>query len=95
MTTNTKRVFTTYSRNMAVAARTVGSDTAPEDLATVLREDGCVIISDVVSPEMMDQISAELEPYAAATHVGPFRFLGHATRRTGALIAALRALVRL
>ena len=79
-----------------MAARTVGADTTPGDIATVLREDGCVIISDVASPEVMDQITTEMKPYLAATEVGPFEFLGHATRRTGALIArspSARALV--
>jgi ectoine hydroxylase-related dioxygenase (phytanoyl-CoA dioxygenase family) len=72
---------------MPVAARTVGAHIAPADIAAVLREDGCVIISDLVSPQMMDQISAELEPYITSTDGGSTDFLGHATRRTGALIA--------
>jgi hypothetical protein len=72
---------------MPVAARTVGANIAPADIAAVLREDGCVIISDLVSPQMMDQISAELEPYITSTDGGSTDFLGHATRRTGALIA--------
>lgn len=81
---------------MPAAARTVGSTTAVGEIATVLREDGCVIISDLVAPEMMDQMETELEPYLAATDVAPDEFLGHATRRTGALIArspSARALV--
>jgi ectoine hydroxylase-related dioxygenase (phytanoyl-CoA dioxygenase family) len=65
----------------------VGADTKPADIAKVLREDGCVIISDLVPPESMDQITAELEPYIDATRGGDNEFLGHATRRTGALIA--------
>jgi len=72
---------------MVAEARTVGAGTAPEDIATVLREDGCVIISDLAAPEMMDQITTELTPYLAATDEGVDEFLGHATRRTGALIA--------
>ena len=81
---------------MAVAARTVAAGTGPEDIATVLREDGCVIISNLVSPDLMDRITAELEPFLAATDEGIDEFLGHATRRTGALIArspSVRALV--
>jgi ectoine hydroxylase-related dioxygenase (phytanoyl-CoA dioxygenase family) len=35
----------------------------------------------------MDQILLELRPYRAETVGGPDEFLGHATRRTGALIA--------
>ena len=76
-----------YNRCMPAGARTVGAATAPEDIATVLREDGCVIISDLVPSEMMDQITIELTPYLTSTDVGPDEFLGHATRRVGALIA--------
>src|ERR1700728_344003 len=57
----------TYNRGMAAEVRTVGNATAPEDISTVLREDGCVTVSDVVSPQVMDQITTELKPYVAAT----------------------------
>jgi len=76
--------------------RTVEPDTTPKDIATVLREDGCVIISNLVRPEDMDRIMAELESHVAATRGGDTDFLGHATRRTGALIArspSVRSLV--
>jgi hypothetical protein len=73
--------------SMPAVVRKVGAATAGADIAKVLREDGCVIIADLVSPEMMDQIAAELQPHIAAAGVGGTEFLGHATRRTGALIA--------
>ena len=65
----------------------MGATTTPADIAKVLREDGCVIISDLVPAELMDQVTAELEPYIEATRSGDTEFMGHATRRTGALIA--------
>jgi ectoine hydroxylase-related dioxygenase (phytanoyl-CoA dioxygenase family) len=68
-------------------ARTVGATTAAEEIAAVLEEDGCVIISDLVPADTMDQVQAELAPYVAATGNGRSEFLGHATRRIGALIA--------
>jgi len=77
-------------------ATTVGRDTPPSDVAKILREDGCVIISDIVSPETMDQIMGELEPHLSISRGGDTEFLGHATRRIGALIArspSVRALV--
>jgi ectoine hydroxylase-related dioxygenase (phytanoyl-CoA dioxygenase family) len=73
--------------DMPTAARTVEAVTAPKDIAAILREDGCVIISELVAPEFMDQIRAELTPYLADTDEGPDEFLGRTTRRTGALIA--------
>jgi hypothetical protein len=72
---------------MPAAARTVDATTTPADIAKVLREDGCVIISGLVPAELMDQVTSELEPHIEATRGGDTEFLGHATRRTGALIA--------
>jgi ectoine hydroxylase-related dioxygenase (phytanoyl-CoA dioxygenase family) len=72
---------------MPIGVRTVGSDFTPAGIAKVLDEDGCVIIADLASPETMDQIRAELEPYLTATGGGNTDFLGATTRRTGALIA--------
>jgi len=66
---------------------TVGPDTAPSDIAKVVHEDGCVVISNLVSSGFMDQILDEVKPHLDATRGGDTEFLGHATRRTGALIA--------
>ncbi|HEY2215005.1 MAG TPA: phytanoyl-CoA dioxygenase family protein, partial [Acidimicrobiales bacterium] len=72
---------------MPIAVRTVGSGSSPADVAEVLNEDGCVVIADLASPRMMDQIRAELEPHLVATSGGNTDFLGEVTQRTGALIA--------
>ncbi len=72
---------------MAASVRTVSGDTAPGEIAGVLREDGCVVISGLSTPGTMDRILEELEPYINATRGGDTDFLGHATRRIGALIA--------
>jgi ectoine hydroxylase-related dioxygenase (phytanoyl-CoA dioxygenase family) len=65
----------------------VGADTAPKDVADVLAEDGCVIVAELASPELLDQVLDDLSPYRSATPGGSTEFLGHRTRRTGALIA--------
>lgn len=67
--------------------RTVGPETVPSTVANIVREDGCVVIANLASPEFMDQILDEVAPYLEATRGGDTDFLGHATRRTGALIA--------
>lgn len=69
------------------AARTVGADARPADIATILGDDGCAIVSELVPPEAMDRVVAELEPYLSVTKPGSSDFLGHVTRRTGGLIA--------
>lgn len=72
---------------MPAAVRTVGADTTPVEIAAILREDGCVVISNLAPAGTMDQIWAELQPYVNSTDAGRTDFLGHATRRTGAIIA--------
>jgi ectoine hydroxylase-related dioxygenase (phytanoyl-CoA dioxygenase family) len=62
-------------------------DTAPKEIAAALREDGCVVVTGLAPPETMDRIAEELEPWLSAAEPGHSEFVGHATRRTGALIA--------
>lgn len=83
-------------RGMEAAARTVGAESSPTDIAAILREDGCVIVSTLASADTMDRIRSELEPYMESASRGRTEFLGHATSRSGALIArspSARALV--
>ncbi len=72
---------------MPKAVRTVGSSTSAAEIAEVLKEDGCVVIADLATPETMDRIRYEIEPYLVATGGGNTEFLGATTQRTGALIA--------
>lgn len=81
---------------MSRAVTTLRADAAPEEIADVLRTDGCVILGDLVRGQLMDQVTAEMEPHLSATSHGRTEFLGRATRRAGALIArspAARSLV--
>lgn len=59
----------------------------PQEITRWLREDGYVIVDNLVGTEHMDRIAAELEPYIASTAYGVDDFIGKGTRRTGALIA--------
>lgn len=60
---------------------------SPERAAEILARDGCVVIDGLESPSTFDQIRAELDPWFEANHTGSDEFSGHATKRTGALIA--------
>jgi hypothetical protein len=60
---------------------------SPDDVAAVLAEDGCVAVTELVSPDVMDAIHAEMAPYIDKTPPGPDDFSGHRTRRTGSMIA--------
>lgn len=63
------------------------ADSAPEDIAARLAEDGAVVLDRLVDDALMDRLAEELRPSMAATRTGPDEFSGHSTRRTGALIA--------
>ena len=56
-------------------------------MVQLLRQDGALIIKDIISPQVVDQLTAEVQPYINATPTGRDEFTGHTTRRTGALAA--------
>jgi hypothetical protein len=66
--------------------RHVPATASPEELAAELARAGALIIDNLVEPEVMDRVIAEIEPYIDATPSGPDDFSGRRTRRTGALI---------
>ncbi|MDX1875290.1 phytanoyl-CoA dioxygenase family protein [Mycolicibacterium sp. 120266] len=59
----------------------------PEQITRALREDGYVIIDNLVPASHMDRVAEELSPYIEGTAYGADDFLGVKTRRTGSLIA--------
>ena len=56
-------------------------------IAAIIARDGAVIVDDVVSPSVMDDVRSELAPWLDATPLGPDEFSGRNTRRTGGLVA--------
>ncbi len=63
------------------------ADTTPVAVAAALARDACVVVDRLAACEVMDAIHTEMKPHVDATKMGVDRFSGHATRRTGALIA--------
>jgi ectoine hydroxylase-related dioxygenase (phytanoyl-CoA dioxygenase family) len=51
-----------------------------------LERDGCCVVDRAVDPALLEAMQAELEPYLAATPLGPDSFSGRRTRRTGGLV---------
>jgi len=60
---------------------------SPDEICAALGDDGCVVVDNVVRPEVMDEVARELRPFAENTPLGPDDFSGRRTRRTGGLIA--------
>ena len=66
--------------------KTLQSSAAVEECISIIERDGCVILDRLAEAAQMDAIRAELEPYLARTPFGEGDFVGHATKRMGALI---------
>ena len=66
--------------------RHLPSTASVEAVAEVLAADGCVVIDELVGPEVLDALEAELAPFMAKTPYGD-DFSGEHTRRTGGLVA--------
>lgn len=66
---------------------TLKSEATVEEVVQLLRQDGALIIKDIISPQVVDQLTSEMQPYINATPTGRDEFTGHTTRRTGALAA--------
>ena len=69
--------------DLPVLAPTASAD----DVEAALRDAGCAVVERLASPELMDRVEHELEPFLEATPFGADEFAGRATRRTGALLA--------
>jgi ectoine hydroxylase-related dioxygenase (phytanoyl-CoA dioxygenase family) len=63
------------------------ADTDAATVAAAMAESGAVVIDELAPPALVARILDELDPYLAATEVGPDEFSGMRTRRTGSLIA--------
>ena len=70
-----------------MALTTLTADATVADVVQLLRQDGALIIKDLLSTELVDQLVAEVQPYIDTTPTGRDEFVGHTTRRTGALAA--------
>ena len=58
-----------------------------EEMLSVLRRDGCLIVEGLASSQLMDQITAELEPYFSRVSNSQGPFWGYKTKRISSLIA--------
>ena len=58
-----------------------------EDVIEGLKQDGCVIVRNLIPHSLLDAIYTELKPFIEATKFGRDDFAGYRTQRTGSLIA--------
>ncbi len=67
--------------------QTLPASASTDDILAVVNRDGAVILKDVLSAAEITRFRNELDPYMDATEDGQDDFSGHATTRTGALVA--------
>jgi ectoine hydroxylase-related dioxygenase (phytanoyl-CoA dioxygenase family) len=73
----------------------VSADTPPEAIVDIIRRDGACIVDDLVSTDLLDQLSSEIQPYVESTPTGDNDFGGTFTSRTGGLAGRSAAARRL
>ena len=61
-------------------------DTDAQTLADAVKEDGAIIIDDVLSAEFITQLRTETDPYMEGSNLGFDDFAGFKTTRTGGLM---------
>ena len=73
----------------------VDVDTAPEVIVERLREEGVVLIENVIAPEQLSVLRGELDPWFDMAQRGAGPFFGRATKRFGGLFAKARSTAEL
>tara|TARA_R110000868_G_scaffold71144_3_gene208774 strand:- start:149 stop:1063 length:915 start_codon:yes stop_codon:yes gene_type:complete len=63
------------------------ASSSTEDILAILKRDGAVILTDVLSAGEVAAMRKELEPFVEATPLGTDSFTGNRTTRTGGLVA--------
>ena len=79
-----------------MTVRHLPPDASADAVAAVIAEDGCAVIDDLATPELLDRVDTEMAGWVEQTPYGVDDFAGPRTRRTGGLVArsaAARALV--
>jgi ectoine hydroxylase-related dioxygenase (phytanoyl-CoA dioxygenase family) len=66
---------------------TLTADASTAYVVQQLKQDGALIIKDLISTELVDELTAEVRPYIDTTPTGRDEFTGRTTKRTGALAA--------
>ena len=67
--------------------QTLDPQSSIDDVVAAVHRNGACIVRDVISPEALRALVAELDPWIEQSPVGSDAFSGRATKRTGALIA--------
>lgn len=62
------------------------ADAAAEDMLCAIREDGAIIVDELIDAATLKALRGETDPYMEVTENGPDEFAGFLTTRTGGLV---------
>ncbi len=68
-----------------------GPDATVDEVVDAVRRDGACIVENLIGPDDLAELRAELEPIIDASAYGTDSFVGRRTRRSGALLAQSQA----
>jgi ectoine hydroxylase-related dioxygenase (phytanoyl-CoA dioxygenase family) len=70
-----------------MSLQTLAPDSKASEIVAAMQRDGACIVRDVLSPETLARIDADVKPWIDRSEPGADDFTGRQTKRTGALIA--------
>ncbi len=70
-----------------MSLQTLAPDSKASEIVTAMQQDGACIVRDVLDPETLARLDADLAPWIDRSQPGADDFTGRFTKRTGALIA--------
>ena len=70
-----------------MSLQTLAPDSKSSEIVAAMQRDGACIVRDVLSPETLARIDADVKPWIDRSEPGADDFTGRQTKRTGALIA--------
>lgn len=75
-------------RQDAVGFKTFDPSVSARNLSGAIIRDGCAVVNGIIGVKALDQLQEEIAPHLAAIEVGdPDPFMGHKTKRFGALLS--------
>jgi ectoine hydroxylase-related dioxygenase (phytanoyl-CoA dioxygenase family) len=70
-----------------MSLQTLAPDSKASEIVAAMQRDGACIVRDVLDPEALARLDADLKPWIDRSQTGADDFTGRFTKRTGALIA--------
>ena len=75
--------------------KTILASASRERIASILDEDGCVVITDLIDPAIVNRIAHEIDKIFEKANFGSGPFVGYRTKRLGSVLTKSGASIRM